>query len=272
MTGTALAGRRPAPRVLRASRSRSSRRNRPYVRDRPARPGLRLRRGASDDRRGRRDRRGARHRPAGPGRHARRRRVRAARRRPCAERRLECVVLNAKNDAEGGRRSSPRPARSARSPSPPRWPAAAPTSASAAATRRTATRVDELGGLYVIGTGRHDSRRIDDQLRGRAGRQGDPGESMFFVSLEDELIKRYGPSRCRRARPTPTAHRRRARPLGDRATRSASPRASTWRSTATPGATTTCSTSTASCTRAPRGDPRDRRGRRAARRAGAPDR
>ena len=54
-------------------------------------------------------------------------------------------------------------------------------------------RVAELGGLFVIGTARNDSRRIDDQLRGRAGRQGDPGESMFFVSLEDELIQRYGP-------------------------------------------------------------------------------
>jgi preprotein translocase subunit SecA len=54
-------------------------------------------------------------------------------------------------------------------------------------------RVAGLGGLFVIGTARHDSRRVDDQLRGRAGRQGDPGESMFFVSLEDELVTRYGP-------------------------------------------------------------------------------
>lgn len=49
-----------------------------------------------------------------------------------------------------------------------------------------------LGGLYVIGTHKHESRRVDDQLRGRAGRQGDPGESRFFVSLEDELIARHG--------------------------------------------------------------------------------
>ncbi len=54
-------------------------------------------------------------------------------------------------------------------------------------------RVAGLGGLFVMGTARHDSRRVDDQLRGRAGRQGDPGESMFFVSLEDELVTRYGP-------------------------------------------------------------------------------
>ena len=53
-------------------------------------------------------------------------------------------------------------------------------------------RVIALGGLYVIGTNRHESRRVDLQLRGRAGRQGDPGESRFFVSLEDELLVRYG--------------------------------------------------------------------------------
>jgi len=51
--------------------------------------------------------------------------------------------------------------------------------------------VAALGGLYVIGTNRHESRRIDHQLRGRAGRQGDPGRSRFFVSLEDDLIVRY---------------------------------------------------------------------------------
>jgi preprotein translocase subunit SecA len=53
-------------------------------------------------------------------------------------------------------------------------------------------QVGALGGLYVIGTNRHESRRIDDQLRGRAGRQGDPGRSRFFISLEDDLIQRYG--------------------------------------------------------------------------------
>ena len=53
-------------------------------------------------------------------------------------------------------------------------------------------RVRELGGLYVIGTNKHEARRIDDQLRGRAGRQGDPGSSRFFVSLDDDLMVRYG--------------------------------------------------------------------------------
>ena len=52
--------------------------------------------------------------------------------------------------------------------------------------------VAALGGLYVIGTNRHESRRIDNQLRGRAGRQGDPGSSRFFISLEDDLLIRYG--------------------------------------------------------------------------------
>ena len=52
--------------------------------------------------------------------------------------------------------------------------------------------VDKLGGLYVIGTERHESRRIDNQLRGRAGRQGDPAQSRFFVSLEDDLMRIFG--------------------------------------------------------------------------------
>lgn len=55
--------------------------------------------------------------------------------------------------------------------------------------------VAELGGLHIIGTERHESRRIDNQLRGRAGRQGDPGSSQFFVSMEDELIRRFGGDR-----------------------------------------------------------------------------
>src|SRR5690349_24630638 len=50
-------------------------------------------------------------------------------------------------------------------------------------------KVREVGGLYVLGTERHESRRIDNQLRGRSGRQGDPGESRFYLSLEDELMR-----------------------------------------------------------------------------------
>jgi preprotein translocase subunit SecA len=56
-------------------------------------------------------------------------------------------------------------------------------------------RVVEAGGLHIIGTERHDSRRIDNQLRGRAGRQGDPGSSRFYLSLEDELMKRFASDR-----------------------------------------------------------------------------
>jgi preprotein translocase subunit SecA len=59
-------------------------------------------------------------------------------------------------------------------------------------------RIAELGGLLVIGTGRHASSRLDDQLRGRAGRQGDAGGSVFFVSLEDELINSYAPDTAAR--------------------------------------------------------------------------
>jgi preprotein translocase subunit SecA len=55
--------------------------------------------------------------------------------------------------------------------------------------------VQDIGGLHIIGTERHESRRIDNQLRGRAGRQGDPGSSQFYLSLEDELMRRFGGER-----------------------------------------------------------------------------
>ena len=58
-----------------------------------------------------------------------------------------------------------------------------------------ADEVREAGGLYILGTERHESRRIDNQLRGRAGRQGDPGESKFFISLEDDLMRLFGGER-----------------------------------------------------------------------------
>ena len=64
------------------------------------------------------------------------------------------------------------------------------------AKRRTEierARVVEMGGLHIVGTERHEARRIDNQLRGRAGRQGDPGSSRFYLSLEDELMRRFGP-------------------------------------------------------------------------------
>src|SRR5690606_18259318 len=55
-----------------------------------------------------------------------------------------------------------------------------------------AAEVREAGGLYVLGTERHESRRIDNQLRGRSGRQGDPGESRFYLSLTDDLMRLFG--------------------------------------------------------------------------------
>ncbi len=58
-----------------------------------------------------------------------------------------------------------------------------------------AIKVKEAGGLFILGTERHESRRIDNQLRGRAGRQGDPGESLFFLSLEDDLMRLFGGER-----------------------------------------------------------------------------
>ncbi len=62
-------------------------------------------------------------------------------------------------------------------------------------TDKEKEEVIELGGLHIIGTERHESRRIDNQLRGRSGRQGDPGSSLFFISLEDDLAKRFGGER-----------------------------------------------------------------------------
>ena len=119
--------------------------------------------------------------------------------------------------------SSPRPAGPAPSPSRPTWRAAAPTFSSAAIStcgcarkrrpssirrsaprRTTAIRAEiaarttsrsKAGGLFVIGSERHESRRIDNQLRGRSGRQGDPGASKFFVSLEDDLMRIFGSER-----------------------------------------------------------------------------
>lgn len=64
-------------------------------------------------------------------------------------------------------------------------------------TEKEHDEVVKLGGLYVIGTERHEARRIDNQLRGRAGRQGDPGESRFYISLEDDLMRLFGSERVK---------------------------------------------------------------------------
>ena len=72
-----------------------------------------------------------------------------------------------------------------------------PTGREHAEWRAEHEAVVQLGGLYVLGTERHEARRIDNQLRGRAGRQGDPGMSQIFVSLEDEVIRRFGGERVK---------------------------------------------------------------------------
>ena len=103
---------------------------------------------------------------------------------------VECVVLNAKNDAEEA-------AIIAEAGTYERVTVSTQMAGRGVDIRLGGSdqsdreRVAELGGLYVIGSGRHDSRRVDDQLRGRAGRQGDPGGSVFFVSLEDDLVLRH---------------------------------------------------------------------------------
>ncbi len=78
---------------------------------------------------------------------------------------------------------------------PERWKAALEEARKHAKSDRQ--HVLDIGGLYVLGTERHDARRIDNQLRGRSGRQGDPGESRFFLSLEDNLVKRFGGDRVK---------------------------------------------------------------------------
>ncbi|NPV07291.1 MAG: preprotein translocase subunit SecA [Anaerolineae bacterium] len=74
--------------------------------------------------------------------------------------------------------------------SPQEWEAA--VARAREMTERDRQRVLELGGLHIIGTERHEARRIDNQLRGRGGRQGDPGSSRFYLSLEDDLMRRFG--------------------------------------------------------------------------------
>ena len=102
-------------------------------------------------------------------------------------------------------------------------------------------QIRELGGLYVLGSERHESRRIDNQLRGRAGRQGDPGESRFFLSLEDELMRLFATGAMQWViagpcpRTSPSRRRWSVGPSSERRTRS---RAATPRSARTSSSTT----------------------------------
>ncbi|RKS74885.1 preprotein translocase subunit SecA [Actinomadura pelletieri DSM 43383] len=117
---------------------------------------------------------------------------------------LDRVVLNAKNDAEEAAIIAEAGAHGAITVSTQMAgrgtdirlggnPSAAPGTAPADASGSDHDRVVEAGGLLVIGTGRYHSSRLDDQLRGRAGRQGDPGGSVFFTSLQDDLVTRFAP-------------------------------------------------------------------------------
>ncbi len=105
---------------------------------------------------------------------------------------VPCVVLNAKNDAEEAEIIAEAGAYAAVTVST-QMAGRGVDIRLGGSDQRDRDRVAELGGLYVIGSGRHDSRRVDDQLRGRAGRQGDPGRSVFYVSLEDNLVVRHAP-------------------------------------------------------------------------------
>ena len=135
----------------------------------------------------------ARHRPARAGRHRDGRRSRSGLARRLRDAGMPCEVLNAKNDAEEAPIVARAGALGAVTISTNMAGRGTDIRLGGRRTRAaTATRVAALGGLYVIGTNRHESRRVDLQLRGRAGRQGDPGESRFFVSLEDDLLVRYG--------------------------------------------------------------------------------
>ena len=104
---------------------------------------------------------------------------------------LSCVVLNAKNDAEEAVIVAEAGTRGAVTVSTQM--AGRGTDIRLGGAAGDQGQVAAAGGLHVIGAGRHGSSRLDNQLRGRAGRQGDPGSSVFFASLEDELVTRYVP-------------------------------------------------------------------------------
>lgn len=116
---------------------------------------------------------------------------------------VDCRVLNARNDAEEAAIIAEAGALGAVTISTNMAGRGTDIRLGGAGERQR-EQVVALGGLYVLGTNRHDSRRIDDQLRGRAGRQGDPGSSRFFISLEDPLLQRCGierllPAKLRRS-------------------------------------------------------------------------
>jgi preprotein translocase subunit SecA len=116
---------------------------------------------------------------------------------------LRCAVLNAKNDAQEAAIIAEAGAYGAITVSTQM--AGRGTDIQLGGARGDRDLIAGLGGLYVIGTGRHASSRLDRQLRGRAGRQGDPGGSVFFASMEDELILQYAPGETPAKDPGPRA-------------------------------------------------------------------
>ena len=116
---------------------------------------------------------------------------------------LRCTVLNAKNDAQEAAIVAEAGAYGAITVSTQM--AGRGTDIRLGGTSGDRNLIAGLGGLYVIGTGRHASSRLDHQLRGRAGRQGDPGGSVFFASMEDELILQYAPDQAGSQVPDPGA-------------------------------------------------------------------
>ena len=165
---------------------------------------------------------------------------------------LSCVVLNAKNDAEEAAIVAEAGTRGAVTVSTQM--AGRGTDIRLGGAAGDDGQIAALGGLHVIGAGRHGSSRLDHQLRGRAGRQGDPGSSVFFASLQDELVTRHVPDARPPAAIGPDGETRTPSRGRRSRTRSASPKASAWKSTATPGATTRSSTSSGqACSRSATG-------------------
>jgi preprotein translocase subunit SecA len=117
---------------------------------------------------------------------------------------LRCTVLNAKNDAQEAAIVAEAGAYGAITVSTQM--AGRGTDIRLGGTGGDRSLIAGLGGLYVIGTGLHASSRLDHQLRGRSGRQGDPGGSVFFASMEDELILQYAPDEARAQIPDSRAH------------------------------------------------------------------
>jgi preprotein translocase subunit SecA len=110
---------------------------------------------------------------------------------------LRCTVLNAKNDAQEAAIVAEAGSYGAITVSTQMAGRGTDIRLGGTGAGGDRNLIAELGGLYVIGTGRHASSRLDHQLRGRAGRQGDPGGSVFFASMEDELILQYAPDEAR---------------------------------------------------------------------------